>query len=266
MKTAIKLVLIYFALQIAGLILAILPCFIYLLVIGGNIADAQTMALAPSLLIAMLLMLLYLWNGGYISKEKVTWSPVSPLYMVLTVVITLAGIWLLDLLTSVLHLPDLMEQTFDLMQAGWLGILCIAVIGPILEELLFRGAITKLLLQRKSPATAIVISALIFGLFHINPVQVVGATIIGLLLAWIYYKTASLLPCILIHIINNSLSIYLNRTYPEVKTLGDLMDEQLYLTFTLIAAVLFIASYLWMKRTTVPYLWNKEEEVDLISK
>ena len=60
-------------------------------------------------------------------------------------------------------LPDWLGNTFDLLQSGWLGILCISVLGPILEEMLFRGAITKVLLRKYNPVKAIILSALIFG-------------------------------------------------------------------------------------------------------
>ena len=115
--------------------------------------------------------------------------------------------------SSDVHLlfTNLLDQTFDIPQSGWLGILCISVLGPVLEELLFRGAITKELLRRYSPAKAILFSGLIFGIFHPNPVQIIGACLIGFLLAWLYYKTRSLMACILIHIMNNGLSVYLSR-------------------------------------------------------
>ena len=106
-----------------------------------------------------------------------------------------------DVRTS--FLPNLLDQTFDILQSGWLGILCISVLGPVLEELLFRGAITKELLRRYSPAKAILFSGLIFGIFHLNPVQIIGACLIGFLLAWLYYKTDKplFMICIRIHAI-----------------------------------------------------------------
>ena len=100
------------------------------------------------------------------------------------------------------------------------------MLGPILEELLFRGAVTKVLLKKYNPLTAILISGLIFGIFHMNPAQVVGATLIGFILAWIYYKTHSLIPCILIHIMNNSLSVYLALKFPDVEYSSELKYEK----------------------------------------
>ena len=69
-------------------------------------------------------------------------------------------------------LPDWLSDTFDLLQSGWLGIIC-SYIGTHFEELLFRGAITKVLLKKYNPLVAILISGLIFGIFHMNPAQVV---------------------------------------------------------------------------------------------
>lgn len=259
MKTAIKLVFIYLGIQIVGAILLAIPYAIYLAVTGGDISQAQTDVLAPSFFLSILLMVGFLWKFGYISREKVTWSIVSPSYLTLTLVATLSGIWVLDVLLSRLHLPDLLKESFDILQSGWMGILAIAVAGPILEELLFRGAITKILLQKYTPTKAILFSALIFGVFHVNPVQVVGGCIIGLLLAWIYYKTASLIPCILIHIINNSLSVYFSLRYPDAENLAQVMggSEQSYWLLTVLMVVLFVGAYLLMRRTSIAYPWEK---------
>ncbi len=141
------------------------------------------------------------------------------------------------------------------------GILAIAVIGPVLEELLFRGAITKALLQQYSPTKAILLSALLFGVFHINPAQILPAFLIGILFAWTYYKTASLIPCILMHILNNSLSVFLSTKYPEAENMSDLMNTSSYL-IAIFVAVLILAGVIWaMRRTTVRYPWKEETNI-----
>lgn len=259
MKTAIKLVFIYYGMQILGMMLAAIPCILLIVVTGGNIDNAPSMMLVPSLLIAIFLMTLYLWMTGYISREKSAWSAVSPAYLLLTVILTLSAIWLLDLLMSHVKLPDIMADSFDIMQSGSLGIFGIAIAGPILEELLFRGAITKVLLQKYSPVKAIIISALIFGIFHLNPAQILAAFLIGLLLAWVYYKTGSLIPCILIHIINNSLSVYLGANYPDAESFAALVGGNYYLVITVAAAVLLICSILIMGSMTIGPKWKTEK-------
>lgn len=252
MRTAIKLVLINLLfLQIIAPIMVMVPCAIYLLVTTGdinNIALTQ-MIMIPALLLQQFMMGIYLWKAGYISTEKTTWSPISASYLGLSAIAILSCGWLLSILMSHLQwIPNIMEQSFDLLQSGWGGILAITIIGPVLEEVLFRGAITKALLQQYSPTKAIFISALIFGVFHINPAQILPAFLIGLLLAWTYYKTASLIPCILMHILNNSLSVYISLRYPEAESVNDLINGTPYLIITLVACLLLTGAILWMRR------------------
>ena len=198
MKTTIKLILIFFAMQIAGQILGIFYAIVYSLIETGKINMDITgdVALAPSLFMGTILMTIYLWKAGYISKEKVTWSIVSPRYTILAVIMYAAVVVLIDFLLSNMEwLPNIIENTFEKLLSNWLGILSIALFGPILEELLFRGAITRALLRNYNPTTAIIISALVFGIYHMNPIQIVSASFIGFLLGWIYYKTDSIIPC-----------------------------------------------------------------------
>lgn len=269
MKTAIKLVLIYLGiLQIIAPIIVMIPCGIYLFATAGTLDQAELMQIIiiPAQLTGILLMTLYLWKAGYISKEKVTWSPVSFSYLGWSLLILLASICLItNLIEHMKWLPNLMENVFDILQSGWVGILTIAVIGPVLEELLFRGAITKALLKQYSPVKAILISAVIFGVFHINPAQIIPAFLIGILFGWVYYKTASLIPCILMHILNNSLAVYMNIKYPDVEDMGTLLDDGVNLMIVGVATVLFVVCYMLMKRTSVPYPWKKEENVEVIT-
>lgn len=269
MKTAIKLVLIYFAiLQILAPILITVPCAIYLLATTGTLNKdvLMQMMIIPAQMTGILLMVFYLWKAGYISREKVTWSAVSPFYLGLSIISLLSCSWLVSVLISHMKwLPNIMEQTFDILQSGWGGILAIAVVGPILEELLFRGAITKALLRQYSPAKAIFISALVFGIFHINPVQIVPAFLIGILLAWVYYKTASLIPCILMHILNNSISVYIGMKYPGVEDMDALVGGTAHLVITCVAVVLLVGCCLLMKRTTVIYPWKKDNNIEILT-
>ncbi|MFQ8807127.1 MAG: lysostaphin resistance A-like protein [Alistipes indistinctus] len=55
---------------------------------------------------------------------------------------------------------------------------------------------------------ACVIAAAVFGIVHLIPQQVINAFMVGLVLGYIYYRTGSLLPVILIHCINNAISYF----------------------------------------------------------
>lgn len=127
---------------------------------------------------------------------------------------TLALGLLIEPITSALPSPDWLDE---LMKNAFTkdAILSAVLLAPILEEVLLRGIILDGFLTRYSPAKSIVWSAVIFGVMHLNPVQTVGATVLGLVLGWLYYRTQSLWPCIFLHFVNNgigSLGLYFDES------------------------------------------------------
>lgn len=252
MLKSIGLALAYYVCQVMGLLAATVCCLVYLFVTKQPIEQNSLtlMAMAPSLLFGVVFMLVFLHLTSNLNKEKSAWSPVSVSYLLLTIVLYASFVIPADFLMSHLSfLPNILEATFDNLQASWLGIFSIAVFGPVLEELLFRGAITRELLKRYKPHKAIFLSALIFGLFHINPAQVVNAFLVGLVFAWIYYKSGSLVPCILLHVLNNSLSVYLSLKFPEAETMGELLGGgTAYYLLVVFSVVVFAGMFLLMRR------------------
>lgn len=91
----------------------------------------------------------------------------------------------------------------------WKSFLAVAIIAPVVEEILFRGIILRGFMHHYSANKSIVMSALLFGLFHLNPWQFFPAFVFGLLAAWWFVQTGSLVMCIFIHALNNSLSFIL---------------------------------------------------------
>lgn len=82
----------------------------------------------------------------------------------------------------------------------------IAVIPAFVEEFLFRGLVLSNLLPY-GRTTAILISAFLFGLMHMNIEQFFYATAAGVVLGWIYVKTQSIWPSVLLHFCNNFRSV-----------------------------------------------------------
>lgn len=265
MKTVIKLVLIYFLFQFASVFALFIPCTLLSLALYGNADQAQNWVLGPALLIAMLCMGGYLWKKGYIPAMRTTWSPVSATYLILAIILSLSCILLVDGLMSQLPwIPDWSDESFKKILTTWTGVLGVTILGPVLEELLFRGAITTVLLKKYSPTKSILISALIFGLIHFNPAQSVGAFFLGILLAWMYYKTGSLIPVILVHIMNNCLAFYLSTNFPDVEYLKDIVGTNMYIILLMAALVLGCVSYLLIRPVTLVRNWKEADtEVEL---
>lgn len=84
------------------------------------------------------------------------------------------------------------------------------LLAPILEEMLFRGIILRSFLQQYSRWASIVGSAAIFGLAHLNVYQFVVGLVMGTALGWLYERSRSLWPCIILHAAYNSLASLLN--------------------------------------------------------
>ncbi|EJW96363.1 CAAX amino terminal protease family protein, partial [gut metagenome] len=226
MKTAIKLLLLYSVFQLLGGLTASPLTMLYVYLVNGSLdlVEVKRLQLAPAMLLGFIYTVCYLFTAGYLKGWKEWFISLSLPTMLWGFLGGVAVVTLSDMVVSQLtFLPDIMKDTFSSLQTNWLGVICLSVLGPILEELLFRGAITKVLLEKYQPTIAILFSGMLFGAFHINPVQVVSATLAGFFFAWLYYKTRNLLPCMLIHIFNNSLSVYLSNTYPEVETTVELI-------------------------------------------
>lgn len=120
-----------------------------------------------------------------------------------------AGVFALDVIEEMMDLPDLMEQTFTGMANSTLGVLSIAVLGPIVEEFVFREGIEGYMLRKGvSKWWAIGISAFIFGIVHLNPAQVPFAAAMGVLFGIIYYKSGNIVLTTILHILNNSVAVW----------------------------------------------------------
>lgn len=89
----------------------------------------------------------------------------------------------------------------------WGSVLGLVFVGPLAEELLFRGLFLRSFLGRFTVSKSIIVSALLFTLFHLNPWQFPLAFVIGIFLAWLFVKTKSLWPCVLGHVVMNGLVV-----------------------------------------------------------
>ncbi|VYU50191.1 CPBP family intramembrane metalloprotease [Clostridium tertium] len=105
-----------------------------------------------------------------------------------------------------------MENILSPLTAGSIvvSIITIGIIAPIAEEFLFRGVVFNTLRKRFSPAWTIGLQGVFFGIYHMNLIQGTYATLLGVIFGYVTYKTRSIWPAIIMHIVNNSMSFILN--------------------------------------------------------
>lgn len=172
-------------------------------------------------------------------------TPITVYALLLVVTIGLSIV--LEPMVELIPMPDTIKKLFEtLFKNTWLSFILISLIGPVMEELLMRGIILDGLLNQLKPKQAILFSAILFGLIHLNPWQFIPAFAIGLVLGWIYWQTKSLWPCIFIHVLNNTLSsviVYFTKD-PMVTTRKLAGDDITYYLVFVCAAILF-AGGLW---------------------
>ena len=85
-------------------------------------------------------------------------------------------------------------------------LLSVAIIGPIIEEFIFRGIAYKYLERISTGYMPAIISGIAFGIWHMEPVQSVYAAIMGIIMGLVFKATRDLRYTIAIHITNNFLS------------------------------------------------------------
>lgn len=93
--------------------------------------------------------------------------------------------------------------------------LMVVIAAPLCEEIVFRGIILNSL-KKYSPAFAVVFSALLFALAHMNLYQGISVMGMGLAMGFMYLKTGSLQASIFMHFINNFIAVladYIPLTY-----------------------------------------------------
>ena len=149
------------------------------------------------------------------------------------------------------EMSETMKAAMEMLLDGpvWITLISVSVFAPFFEEWLCRGIILRGLLKRVKPAWAIVISAAIFGLIHGNLWQAIPAFIIGVILGYVYYKTGSLKLTMLMHCVNNTLSVIVSRipAFEDVEFFADVMSPWAYVTVLIAFAVVLASGLIIIK-------------------
>lgn len=132
--------------------------------------------------------------------------------------------------------PEEIQKYIDEMEAmaaqlmsmrGGYAVVCL--LAPVAEELVFRGAALRTLLEWKPEQRwlMITLSALLFAAAHLNPAQLIHPFAIGLLLGWMYERTRSVLPGIVYHWANNTVPYLMYHAYPSTDiTVTDIFGSE----------------------------------------
>ena len=121
----------------------------------------------------------------------------------------LMGLGVELLLKPFAFVSEIQMQMFDAMKSNILCFLLLTIVGPLIEELIFREGILRQLVHHHhvNPFLAVLVSALAFGIVHFNLAQGVPAFLLGLLLGGLYLLTDDIRLCFVAHVVNNFMAL-----------------------------------------------------------
>lgn len=266
-----KLVIYYFLYQFLFTALIALPStWIQIANNGGDVSsftpgETTYTTTGIAMILSGIAMIWHLIHFKYLKFNLKSFGEVSGKTIGLSIPLIVAGMLFINLCSEFLGLPDLMQDTFLGMSRNVFGIISITIMAPLVEELLFRGAIQGYMLRKgMKPLHAILIASAIFGIVHMNPIQIPFAFAIGMIFGWLYYRTGSVVPGIIGHFINNSIACLQMATLTEeefnTKTIEWLGAGPTYALFAL-SLVVMIGMFLYLKKRLPQAPTYKEEEI-----
>lgn len=147
----------------------------------------------------------------------------------LTVVLVLVmqpAVWFLSWLNALLPTPEFFEamQTSQMEMIEsflkgdhviWLTLFHVALVPAVCEEVLFRGYVLRAFQKSWGVWTAIIVSGLLFGMYHLQLTNLLPLAAIGVLLAFLTWISGSIVPAMVAHFVNNGSSVILGSYFPE---------------------------------------------------
>lgn len=114
-------------------------------------------------------------------------------------------------------LKEVMEQSLkinsvtDLVIIGFSAV----ILASVLEEMLFRGFVQNSFEQTFDVTRAVMATAIIFAIVHLNPWWTVQFTFFGIFLGVLAWKSNSIIPPIIVHFLNNGIALLFSNTDPD---------------------------------------------------
>lgn len=197
----------------------------------------------------------------------------SNLELVLTTALLMLAmqplIWLLGWLNQQVPMPEtlleleqsqmaMIEQYLTGEHVLLLTVLYVALVPALFEEVLYRGYIMRLLERSWGIIMAILVSGVLFGLYHMRLSQLIPLAVIGILLAYVTWRSNSIYPAIVAHFVNNAGSVVAATMYSDYMI--DQMEEPELPPFWLLLLSLLFTTILILVINTKTEPREEEED------
>jgi len=178
----------------------------------------------------------------------------SPVWLFPVIIIsTLALVVFLERIGSLLPMPASVQKFFEkAFTRDIFSMITLTIAAPILEEILCRGIVLRGLLKNYPPYKAILISAIFFAVIHMNPWQALPALFGGLFLGWIYYKTQSVIPGMIVHATINGTAFVFLFLQKNQQSFSDLLPTPYYIALCVISGLVFSGCCVFIQKRIKP--------------
>ena len=145
-----------------------------------------------------------------VEKPSLQKTPTAYICMTVAVLAMVLGLNYLFELLGITNLSEAYKQTSEMQYAAAIPLALIVngLLAPVVEEIIFRGVVYNRLKANNRLITSVIISALVFGVYHQNIVQGLYAFIVGCLIAVLYEWFGRFYIPVAVHIVSNVL-VYL---------------------------------------------------------
>jgi len=147
--------------------------------------------------------------------------------------------------------PERIAMFQEMLPRSGLGILLtiitVVVVGPLGEEIVFRGFLHRLASDFWDPGKATLLSALVFAMVHAEPWIIFGLLGIGVALSFIFESTGSLLACFVFHATHNTVALVMMYSAEEVQTEPTALEIGDFVWLAASLAVWWVVGS-WLKR------------------
>lgn len=201
------------------IVLFLLWCFVYfaIYVIGNIVGDItkNDEIMSWTILSGFILMTVVYLGRHYVELsfgrigKRMVWPAVGMSVLMATayVLVLVSVFTLIDIEHLFPQQTEHLDKSVQRLFPGIAGLLFGCIFCPILEEIGLRGILLGGLLKTQyRPWLGILVTSLVFALLHGMGVHFVSSFIFALIVGWLYWRTGSIIPCMIVHIVNNSLS------------------------------------------------------------
>lgn len=218
------------------LILGLVVLLLAMIYVGGAITARQVMVGAFVQQLMVLAVPLFLTWYMKTDKKQIFSLATPKLSIIPASILLYIGTYLLSIMTSVV-LSLFMKESLQNVEGTFnalieypfvLVVFVLAFMPAVGEELLFRGVVFGSLNSRYKAVISILVSAAIFGAFHMSMIKFLSTGLLGACFAYIVYKGGSIYVTMFLHFVNNAFS-FVAMKYPQVvgKVLPFLVKEEL---------------------------------------